>query len=239
MTLRPWPFLLLALPVLRSAPAQQSPSASQAATLTFHFERPGLPVPTYTLVLHPDGTGTYQAQYAPVTQPASRYGGVDASASAPPESVSMPILLSEATTARLFERARTVGYFEHPCESKAKNIANTGKKVLSYTGPDGTGSCTYNYTDNKLIDGLTDTFFGIAYTLEEGHTLAASHRFDHLGLDSQMIQFTEAVKEGRALEVGAIAPVLRSIAEDAQLLERVRARATQLLASSSPSTAPQ
>ncbi len=217
-----------------SMPAQQPASP----TLTFHFERPGLPVPEYTLALHPDGTGTYAAQYAPRPPQTSRYGGADASvpAPAPPETVSLPVQLSAATAAKLFEHARTAGYFEHPCESKAKNIANTGKKVLSYAGPDATGSCTFNYTDNKLIAGLADTFFGIAFTLEEGHTLAASHRFDHLGLDSEIIQFAEAVKQGRALEVGVIAPVLRSIAEDPQLLDRVRARATQLLAAN---TAPE
>ncbi len=231
MTLRPWPFLLLlALLPCDSTPAQQP----VPATLTFHFERPGLPVPVYTIALHPDGSGSYTAQYAPPPRQTSRYGGVDASApQQTPESVTLPIQLSPATTATLFERATTVGYFQHPCEAKVKNIADTGKKVLTYAGPDSTGSCIYNYTENKLIAGLTDTFFGIAYTLEEGHTLAASHRFDHLGLDAEMIQFTEAVKQGRALEVGAIAPILRSIAEDPQLLDRVRARASQLLASSS------
>ena len=235
MKLRSWIPLLLLIGLDPARQSQQTPTA----TLSFHFERPGLPVPEYTFALHPDGTGTYSAQYAPAAQPTSRYGGVDAGAAAPPESVDMPILLSEATTAKLFERARTVGYFEHPCETKAKNIANTGKKVLSYAGPGGSGTCTYNYTENKLIAAVTDTFIGIAYTLEEGHTLAASHRFDHLGLDAEMIQFAEAVKEGRALEVGAIAPVLRSIAEDTQLLDRVRARATQLLTASAPATAPQ
>ena len=226
-----FPGIALLLLFAQSNPAQQSQPPAAAATLTFHFERPGLPVPEYTFTLHPDGTATYTAQYAPAPQQTSRYGGVDASAVvAAPERVDLPIQLSGATTARLFENARTVGYFQHPCEAKAKNIANTGKKVLSYTGPDGSGTCTYNYTENKLISGLTDTFFGIAYTLDEGHTLAASHRFDHLGLDAEMIQLTEAVKEGRALEVGAIAPTLRSIAEDPQLLDRVRARATQLLA---------
>ena len=226
--LRAWP-LLIALAGFN--PAQQL-QPQTAATLTFHFERPGLPVPVYTLALHPDGSGSYTAQYAPVPQQTSRYGGTDASAppQETPESVTLPIQLSQATTATLFERARTVGYFQHPCEAKAKNIADTGRKVLTYAGPDATGSCTFNYTENKLIAGMTDTFFGVAYTLEEGHTLAASHRFDHLGLDSEMIQFAQAVKEGRALEVGVIAPILRSIAEDSQLIERVRARATQLLA---------
>ncbi len=241
MTLRA-PCLLVFLAGLHPAllSAQQPPPTTQAATLTFHFERPGLPVPVYTLALHPDGSGSYTAQYAPMPQQASRYGGTDASAPPPqtPESVTLPIQLSQATTAKLFERARTAGYFQHPCEAKVKNIADTGKKVLTYAGPDATGSCTYNYSENKLIAGLTDTFFGIAYTLEEGHTLAASHRFDHLGLDAEMIQFTEAVKQGRALEVGAIAPILRSIAEDPQLLDRVRARATQLLAASETTPAP-
>ncbi len=40
-------------------------------------------------------------------------------------------------------------YFNIECASKAKNIADTGKKTLSYTGADGSGSCTYNYSDNK------------------------------------------------------------------------------------------
>ena len=229
MKLSPWTSCMLLAGVHPGSVSAQQPAPP---TLTFHFEHPGLPVPEYTLALHPDGTGTYAAQYSPAPPQTSRYGGADASLPAPvmPEPVSMPIQLSAATTAKLFEHARTVGYFEHPCESKAKNIANTGRKVLSYAGPDATGACTFNYTDNKLIAGLTDTFFGIAFTLEEGHTLAASHRFDHLGLDSEIIQFAEAVKQGRALEVGVIAPVLRSIAEDPQLLDRVRARATQLLA---------
>ena len=238
MTLRPRPFLLL----LVLLPSESTPAQQPAPpTLTFHFERPGLSVPVYTIALHPDGIGSYIAQYAPIPQQQSRFGGTDAGAAPQqtPESVTLPIQLSEATTAKLFERARTVGYFQHPCEAKAKNIADTGKKVLSYAGPDANGSCTYNYTENKLIAGLTDTFFGIAYTLEEGHTLAASHRFDHLGLDAEMIQFTEAVKQGRALEVGAIVPILRSIAEDSQLLDRVRARAAELLAASAPALAPQ
>ncbi len=241
MTLLTWSFFLaLALPAPKSTPAQQLSSTSQAATLTFHFERPGLPVPVYTLAVHPDGTGSYTAQYAPIPQQTSRFGGTDAGTPSPqtPETVPLPIQLSEPTAAKLFERAKTTGYFEHPCEAKAKNIANTGKKVLTYAGPDGSGSCTYNYTENKQINGLTDIFFGIAYTLDEGHTLAASHRFDHLGLDSEMIQLTEAVKQGRALELGVIAPVLRSIAEDAQLLDRVRARATQLLAAGATVTSP-
>lgn len=234
MKLRRWPLLWL----LAGSTFAQQPEQKAAATLTFRFERPGLPVPEYSLALHSDGTGTYAARYAPPSQQTSRYGGVEATETAPPEQVSRPIQLSEATTARLFEQARTVGYFQHPCEAKAKNIADTGKKVLTYAGPDGAGTCTFNYTENKLIAGLTDTFFGIAYTLEEGHTLASSHRFDHLGLDSEMIQFTEAVKEGRALEIGVIAPTLRSIAEDPQLIERVRARATQLLSANPASVSP-
>lgn len=235
MKLRPLSVLLLCGLRLGAAAAQQSP------TLTFHFERPGLPVPEYTLAVHPDGSGTYAAQYAGLSPQPSRFGGVDAGASASvtPESVTLPIQLSAPTAAKLFERARTVGYFEHPCESKAKNIANSGTKMLTYAGPDGRGSCTFNYTENKLVAGLNETFAGIAYTLEEGHTLASRHRFDHLGLDSEMTQLAEAVKAGRALEVGVIASVLRSIADDPQLLERVRARAAELLAASSGTNSPQ
>src|SRR5205823_7571283 len=106
--------------------------------------------------------------------------------------------------------------------SKAKNIADTGKKTLTYTGPDGSGSCTYNYSENKTIDMLTNTFLAIAYTLDEGRRLEFLHRYDRLGLDAEMSLLLQEVGAGRALELGTIAPALAAIVDDTAVIQRVR-----------------
>ena len=65
--------------------------------------------------------------------------------------IDRPITLSPATVAKIFKQARALDHFNVACDSKAKNIANTGKKTLSYVGADGQGSCVYNYSDNKNV----------------------------------------------------------------------------------------
>lgn len=202
-------------------------SSSPAASLSevsFQFERIGLAVPRFTIVVREDGTGTYQAQVAAV----SGAGVTGVSSSSPP--VNQPIRISSPTTRTIFQTAHSVDLFHIQCASKAKNIADTGKKILSYKGADGQGSCLYNYSENKSITQLTDTFQAIAFTMDEGRKLQFLHRFDRLGLYSEMEILSHEVQEGRALELGNIAPALRSIVADEALMQKVRERAAHLLA---------
>ena len=210
------------------ADAQQANMAGPAnahAEVSFQFARAGLSVPKYTIVLHEDGTGTYQAEVAPVST-----GGAAMGVSAPAQPVSQTIRISRPTTEMIFSAARALDRFNIPCESKAKNIADTGKKTLSYTGADGQGSCVYNYSENKSIAQLTDTFQAIAQTMDEGRKLQFLHRFDRLGLYSEMDVLSHEVEEKRVLEIGNIAPALRSIVADEAIMQKVRERAAHLLA---------
>ena len=110
-----------------------------------------------------------------------------------------------------------------------KNVADTGKKVLRYTGAGGDGECRYNYSDVKPVATLTDMFQTIEATLEAGRRMDFKRRFDRLGLDEEMILLGRLLAEHQASEVGAIAPTLRSIAQDTELIQRVRQRAAKLL----------
>ena len=139
------------------------------------------------------------------------------------------IRLSAGTTKRVFDAAHADRFFNVACSSKAKNIADTGRKMLSYAGPDGAGSCVYNYSENKGVAGLTELFLAIAYTLEEGRRLEFRHKYDRLGLDQEMAMLEAQTESGRAAELGTIAPLLESLAGDGDLLERVRQRAEKLL----------
>lgn len=221
---------MLAVCLLASSVLALRAQATVAATLptahaqvTFGFERNGLPVPRFTLDLDEHGSGTYKAE--------------EASANAP-QQIQRPIALTEATSKKIFGLVRSVQLTPENCASKARNIADTGKKTLTYAGPEGTSSCTYNYTENKNVDALTTIFQGIAETMDQGRHLDFLHRFDRLGLDDAVSVLAQEVTDGRALELGTIAPSLHSIADDSEVMQRVRARATTLLAqipSSSPS----
>ena len=191
--------------------------------VSFTFDRKGVAVGHYSLIIHEDGSGVYEGSEVPM---ATAYGH-------PADTSAVPfqhrITISPATLQKIFSTAERLNRFDVPCASKLKNIADTGTKTLMYEGTDGNGSCTYNYSENKDVQSLTETFQGIAETLDTGRRLDQLHRFDRLGLDAAMKSLVEEVSEGRALEVGTIAKSLRSIASDTEVMARVRSRASTLL----------
>ena len=201
----------------------QAVAAAKPAEVSFQFDRPGVPVPRFTLRVKENGTGSYEADE--VQGPADG-GAVQYVA---PKHIERVLDLSEPTVTKIFKAARELSRFDVQCEAKAKNIANTGKKTLAYAGADGSGSCTYNYSDNKDIQMLTNTFTAIAFTLDEGRRLAFLHRYDRLGLDAEMIQLQREAAAGQALELNTIAAELSSIAGDTAIMQRVRTQAARLL----------
>ena len=137
--------------------------------------------------------------------------------------------LSKPVVEQIFSTARAEKFFAIRCEDGKDKIAYQGTKQLSYQGPDGSGSCTYNWSKSAAIAKLTALFESIAFTLEEGRRLAVEHKHDRLALDAELGELLTAVKEGRALEVQSIQPVLQEIAEDEAVLDRARKRAKKLL----------
>lgn len=207
-----------------SAPAAKpaSPTAGKRQ-VSFTFDRKGVLVSHYRLVVHEDGSGVYEGNEIPM---ATAYGRPASDAAQPFKHV---ITISPATSQKIFSAAEKLNRFGVPCASKLKNIAETGTKTLMYEGSDGNGSCTYNYSENKDVESLTETFQGIAETLDTGRRLDQLHRFDRLGLDAAMKSLADEVSAGRALEIGTIARSLRSIASDTEVMARVRGRASTLL----------
>jgi hypothetical protein len=190
----------------------------------FRFERPGLPVPLYQLQIFENGMGQYWGEEMPMT--------VDHADPPPsPQPFSLRgFSVSPTTATKVYALARSLNRFNIACASTAKNVADTGKKTLTYSGMNSViGSCTYNYTENKDVQALTDIFEGIAETMDEGRKLDYLHRYDRLGLDAELESFSREVAEGHALELGTIASTLRSIAEDPDLMQRVRTQARALL----------
>ena len=190
------------------AVGQTAPAPTQ---VSFRFERPvvGVAVPKYVIAIRQDGTGSYKAEIA---------GG---------QPVERELRFDPATVTAAFDGSKLLRESKAPCASKAKNIADTGTKTIEST--DTEAVCQFNYSENKGAVQLTEFFQGIEFTLEEGRALDFKHRFDRLGLDAEMIVLGEAAETRKAVGLEVIAPTLRSIAGDTDLIERVRLRAAKLL----------
>lgn len=211
-----------------SGPAAARAQAGDGAgpRVTFRFERPGVAIPRYTLTVMDSGATVYQGEEAVA---AAARTVSDSGEVSPGRPFKIETRISQATTKRIFSTAKELKNFNLQCESSAKNVANTGKKTLAFVGPEGQGECTYNYSENKNVEQLTDTFLGIVETMDEGRQLEHLHRFDRLGLDAAITALAEQVNSGHALELGTIAETLRSLAGDSNVIQRVRVRASQLL----------
>jgi hypothetical protein len=138
------------------------------------------------------------------------------------------VRLSAQFAGRVFQAARNYKWFNVDCESHRK-VAFQGLKTLSYTGPEGQGSCQYNYSADKEIQALGDSLVAVADTILEGARLEMLLQHDRLGLDQEMEYITEAEGDGRLQQIGAIRGILARLADDPGVMERVRKRARMLL----------
>jgi hypothetical protein len=193
-------------------------------SVSFRLELAGEAVPKFTVTIFSDATGTYEGEE---TIPGARPEGATP---VPPQLFHRELTVSAALAKRIFLLAGQLKHFRMECESKAKNMAATGKKTLTYRAPDGGGECVYNYSEDEKVQELTTTFRGLAETMDVGRRLDFLRRFDRLGLDAELEQLSGELSDGRARELGMIAPSLRAIAGDDEVMQRVRTKAGALLA---------
>lgn len=199
------------------AEGQSAPQAAVAA----EFTNPGLIPSHWTLTLHRDGSGHFRSDRG--TAKASEAVEMDA------PDVDREFKVSPEFATQVFKAAWEHQWFNEPCESHMK-VAFQGWKKISYVGPEGKGSCTFNYSKDKDIQSLGDMLLGVAQTLIEGARLESLLQHDRLGLDREMEYVSEAVKDGRMRQMGAIREILERLEGDPAVLDRVRRRARMLLA---------
>ena len=193
------------------------------AQIRFTYENPKLQPPKYVLTVEEDGSGHFHSEGAGPTDGQSM--------SSEPLSLPQdrPIHISKALRDAMFAAARKNKLFAISCDDGGKNIAFQGNKTLEYEGPEGKGSCMYNWSKNAQIDKLTDQFEAMAATLDEGSKLEREYEHGRLSLDTEMEILEQMVHDGRAIEVENIAPILQTLAGDEAVLQRVQRRARALL----------
>jgi hypothetical protein len=189
--------------------------------LRVDFSNPGLNPPQWTLVVHPDGSGHFHAD--------SITKGVGDAEMIGPGKVDRDVNMSGSFATHLFEIVHHHRLLRENCESHMK-VAFQGLKKISYTGPDGQGSCEFNYSKDKEIQGFGDELVAVGSTIIEGARLEMLLQHDPLGLDKAMDYITEAANDGRLQQFCTIRDTLQRLQDDPHVMDRVRKRARLLLA---------
>jgi hypothetical protein len=207
--------------VLFAVAAHGQPTPAAGPVIQVDYSNPGLSSSQWTLVLHPDGSGHFRSHTGNFPNQVSQE--IDTPA------IDRDIQLGVDFAGSVFAAAERHQWFNESCESHLK-VAFQGEKTLSYSGPGGKGSCTFNYSKDKEIQALGDSFVAVAETIFDGARLELLLQHDRLGLDAEIQYLAAAVSEGRAKQLCAIRPILDRLAQDPSVLERVRKRARVLLA---------
>ena len=206
--------------------AAAAPLAAQTASarIVYTFEHPLLQPSRYTITIDENGSGHF------VSQPGAAQQGDDVF----PAPIDRPIHIDESLREDLFRYARSHGYFAAPCARTQSNLAFTGNKTLTYSGPDGQGSCAFVWAADPGLQRLSDDLGAVAFTIEVGRRLDVEVRHDRLGLDAELESLQDAVRDRRAFDLPNIAEQLQAVAEDQAVMDRARKRALALLSHCEP-----
>lgn len=195
--------------------------ANSGPVLEVDFSNPGLTPSHWVMTLSPDGTGHFRSERG--NAPADPSQGFEAA------NVDRDIKVTAEFAGQVFQTVHQHKNFNTDCDSHMK-VAFQGLKKLTYTGPDGSGSCAFNYSKFKDVQALGDSLVAVAGAILEGARLEILLQHDRLGLDQEMNYLVEAVGDGRVQQVETIRGILERLANDPEVLERVRKRARALLA---------
>jgi len=143
-------------------------------------------------------------------------------------------VISQATARRIFALAESLRYFDGDWDFKKHRIADTGRKTLLYSDSTRNHHTTYNWSENRAVQELTDIFQGISSTQEAAYELDRLRRYDRLGLNHQLERMEDLAKNGWLRELQAIAPLLEKLANDHEIMHIARQRAQRLLQLAAP-----
>lgn len=210
--------VLVAAALMLPAYGESGPS------LRIEFSNPALAPANWALILRPDGSGHFHSERGNV--PSSATANIE------PVTVDRDVQLSPPFAARIFDVVRRHNLLrDERCESHLK-VAFQGWKKLTYSGPDGNGSCEFNYSRDKELQWVGESMIAVASTIIEGVRVEMLLQHDPLGLDSALEFIQQGAQDGRLQQVCAIRGILEKLQNDPAVMERVRRRARTLLAAS-------
>jgi hypothetical protein len=210
-------FHLACLFVLFSSASSYSQHLPPQATVRFSLDFPGSQPSHYSLQVQSDGKSIYESK------------SKISSDSDDTDNYHYEFTVSPATREKIFELAAKAGFFQKDLDAHRKNMAFTGRKTLGYKDDRRNGESTYIYSTDIAVQDLTNLLQGLSATLELGHRLEYSLRYQKLALADELKRTEDSTRMTPPVELQAIAPILQQIVSDASVMNVTRARAQRLL----------
>jgi hypothetical protein len=185
--------------------------------VTFSLDFPGSEPSHYAISVSSDGHSTYDSD-----------GKLSPDADGDP--FHLDFSMSTETKGRVFDLAKSAHYFDGQVDSKRKNLASTGVKILTYKDSTRSTSATYNYSPVVAVQQITQLFQNLSMTLEYGRRLEYFHHYQKLALDDELKRMEDGAQRGDMEEITAVVPILQRIASDPSVINPVRARAQRMIA---------
>lgn len=212
--------LLAWMCLLASTGAAQQTTPPQLPSVSYVQDFNGANPSHYEITVGKDGHGSYVSN-----------GQLNRDAQ-PNDLTPVAFTISDKVRGQIFDLAKHAHYFDGKVDSGRSNIANTGTKTLSYHDEKHNTKASYNYSEIPAIQEITSIFQNLSTTLEFGRRLTFFHKYQKLALDDELKRMDDLRGDGMLGDVQAIAPILREIANDQQVMNVTRSRALRLLAAS-------
>lgn len=199
---------------------------SQAAphpSVTFDLFWDAATPQSYKITVDTTGSARYESHTPP--RPGEGHSAVPTEQ----DDFEIAFTISSPTRNQIFQVAQELDYFNGDWDFRKHAMANTGRKTLTYADSSKKFHTTYNYSENKAVQRITAIFQGISLTLEHGRRLQFLHRFDRLGLESELNTMEQMAKNHDLAELQLIAPTLQKIADDSRVMNIARQRCRRLL----------
>lgn len=190
--------------------------AASTATLTFTLDFPQSNPSHYSIAVDASGHARYES--------VAKF-----SEDSEAEKYQIEFDLSAGNRQRIFDWAKQAQYFDGKVDSGNRKLAFTGAKVLTYHDGQRSSKAQYNYSNLEPVRELTTLFQNMAETLEYGRRLGYYHRYQKLALDEELKHMEAQARNNELSEIHGVNPVLQEIAEDASVINVVRARAKELI----------
>jgi len=217
-----------ATPQTLKTPLDLDPQAPRGITpvpiVAFSFELTGADPAHYEIAVEARGRAAYRS---------TGHQRADSPGSAAGDPYLIRFTMSPATRQDIFDLAARAHYFEKNIAYTKGRLANMGAKTLTYSDEKVFHQQSYNYSTVAPVQELTELFQNLSTTLELARRLEFAYKYEKLGVDEELRNMEDEAKRNRLVEVQAVAPLLKQIANDPTVLNMARERAQRLLKTSS------
>jgi hypothetical protein len=135
-------------------------------------------------------------------------------------------LTSEEAT-EMFALAEKLDHFKRPLESPLK-VAKMGMKTFRFENGAEKTEISFNFSEDLDARALADCFERISETGQNYFSLEQAVKFDKLGVQRAILQFTIAMEKKRIVSPQLFLPLLDRVAKNDTYMNMARTRAANL-----------